>query len=87
MTEFVLPETKYARSGDLNIAYQIVGEGPIDILIVPGAISHLELVYELPGCINFINALALRAYHPIRQTRPRPFRSRVRRAVIGGTHG
>ena len=58
MTEFVLPETKYARSGDLNIAYQIVGEGPIDILIVPGAISHLELVYELPGCINFIQRLS-----------------------------
>ena len=58
MTDFVLPETRYARSGDLNIAYQVVGGGPIDILIVPGAISHLELVYELPGCINFIQRLS-----------------------------
>lgn len=38
MTDLVLPETRCARSGGLNIAYQVVGEGPIDILIVPGAI-------------------------------------------------
>jgi hypothetical protein len=49
MADFVMPQTQYARSGDINIAYQVVGEGPVDIIIVPGAISHLELAYELPG--------------------------------------
>ena len=42
------PETRYARSGDVNIAYQVIGDGPIDLLIVPGSISHIELTYELP---------------------------------------
>lgn len=36
MIEFVLPETRYARSGDINIAYQVMGDGPIDIIAVPG---------------------------------------------------
>jgi pimeloyl-ACP methyl ester carboxylesterase len=58
MTDFVMPETRYARSGEVNIAYQVIGEGPIDILVVPGAISHLELVYDLPGCISFLQRLS-----------------------------
>jgi len=58
MTDFNMPETRYARSGDINIAYQVVGEGPVDVLIVPGAISHLELIYELPGCTNFMQRLS-----------------------------
>lgn len=52
MADFVLPQTFYARSGDVNIAYQVVGNGPIDIALVPGSISHLELVYELPNVIR-----------------------------------
>ena len=35
MTDFIMPMTRYARSGDVNIAYQVVGEGPIDVLVVP----------------------------------------------------
>jgi pimeloyl-ACP methyl ester carboxylesterase/class 3 adenylate cyclase len=58
MTDFVMPETRYARSGEVNIAYQVIGEEPIDILVVPGAISHLELVYDLPGCISFLQRLS-----------------------------
>jgi pimeloyl-ACP methyl ester carboxylesterase len=58
MVDFAIPETRYTRSGDVNIAYQVVGEGPIDILIVPGAISHGELVYELPGCARFVERLS-----------------------------
>lgn len=58
MADFAIPETRYTRSGDVNIAYQVIGEGPIDILIVPGAISHVELVYELPGCAKFIERLS-----------------------------
>jgi pimeloyl-ACP methyl ester carboxylesterase len=42
------PETKYARSGDLSIAYQVTGTGPPDIVAVPGFISHVELNWESP---------------------------------------
>ena len=37
------PETRYAKSGDVNIAYQVVGAGPLDLVYVPGWVSHLEL--------------------------------------------
>jgi hypothetical protein len=37
------PEVRYARNGDVNIAFQVVGSGPIDLLYIPGWISHLDL--------------------------------------------
>ena len=43
-----LPETRYAKSGDVNIAYQVLGDGPLDLVYVPGWISHVELAWELP---------------------------------------
>jgi pimeloyl-ACP methyl ester carboxylesterase len=43
------PETRYARSGQLSIAYQVVGDGPIDVVLVPGFVSHLEIGWELPA--------------------------------------
>jgi class 3 adenylate cyclase/pimeloyl-ACP methyl ester carboxylesterase len=58
MADFALPVTSYARCGDVNVAYQVVGDGPTDVLIIPGAISHLELVYDLPGTINFVQRLS-----------------------------
>src|SRR5215475_12808418 len=42
------PPTKYARSGDVSIAYQVVGDGPPDVLAIPGFVSHLELNWESP---------------------------------------
>jgi pimeloyl-ACP methyl ester carboxylesterase len=54
----MVPETRYARSGDLRIAYQVVGEGPIDLVLVPGFISNLDLVWDDPVLANFLNALA-----------------------------
>jgi len=44
----VLPKTKYARSGDVRIAYQITGDGPFDLVWAPGTMSHLDLDWELP---------------------------------------
>src|SRR5579871_193663 len=41
-------QTKYARNGDVLIAYRVFGEGPRDIILVPGTISHVELFWELP---------------------------------------
>jgi hypothetical protein len=41
-----VPEIRYARSGDISIAYQVVGDGPIDLVLVPGFVSNLELAWE-----------------------------------------
>jgi len=48
MSDFVLPETHYALSGEVNIAYQVMGDGPVDLVLVPGLISHVEFLHELP---------------------------------------
>jgi class 3 adenylate cyclase len=53
-----MPETKYARSGDYSIAYQVIGEGPIDLVYVPGFVSHVEIVWEEPHAVRFIERLA-----------------------------
>jgi class 3 adenylate cyclase len=53
-----LPSTKYARCGDVSIAYQILGEGPIDFVLVPGAIAHVEFLHELPGYTAFLHSLS-----------------------------
>ena len=37
-----IPETRYAKSGDDHIAYQVVGDGPIDLVFVPGWVSNVE---------------------------------------------
>jgi pimeloyl-ACP methyl ester carboxylesterase len=54
----VPPETRYARSGPLNIAYQVVGDGPCDLVLVPGWVSHVELGWELPPLARFLDRLA-----------------------------
>lgn len=38
-----MPETRYARSGDANIAYRVVGDGDVDLLWIPGFAQHVEL--------------------------------------------
>jgi len=43
-----LPKTQYARSGDLHIAYQVTGQGPLDLVWIPGFVSHLECMWEHP---------------------------------------
>ena len=43
------PEIRYARSGDVALAYQVTGDGPIDLVFVPGWISNIELAWELHG--------------------------------------
>jgi hypothetical protein len=42
------PKTQYARNGEVNIAYQVVGDGPIDLAVVPGFVSHLDLWWTIP---------------------------------------
>ncbi|URK87350.1 alpha/beta hydrolase [Rhizobium sp. RCAM05350] len=52
------PSTRYTRSGDLNIAYQVVGDGPIDIVYVPGWVSNLDYAWELPRLVHVFERLS-----------------------------
>jgi pimeloyl-ACP methyl ester carboxylesterase len=53
-----LTETRYAKSGEVHLAYQIVGDGPPDLVFVPGFASHVELQWEEPNQAHFFNRLA-----------------------------
>ena len=52
------PETQYAQSGELSIAYQTVGGGPIDLLFVPGFVSNVELMWERPAFAGMLERLS-----------------------------
>jgi len=54
----MVPRTQYARSGDLNIAYQVVGDGAFDLLWIPGFVSNVELIWEEPSSARFLERLA-----------------------------
>ena len=53
-----LPETMYARSGDVNIAYQVIGDAPLDLVFVMGWVSHLEYFWREPTFARFLMRLA-----------------------------
>ena len=61
-----MPLTQYARSGDVSIAYQVVprkqevppGVGPIDVVLVPGYVSHVELIWDFPGAVRMIERIS-----------------------------
>ena len=53
-----MPETRYARSGDLSIAYQVVGDGPVDLVFVPGFVSNVETWWEHPTVARFWERMA-----------------------------
>jgi pimeloyl-ACP methyl ester carboxylesterase/DNA-binding CsgD family transcriptional regulator len=54
----VVPTTRYAKSGEVNIAYQVFGDGSVDLVFVPGFISHIELAWEEPYLARFLRRLA-----------------------------
>ena len=54
----VVPVTRYAKSGEVSIAYQAFGDGPVDLVFVPGFISHIELAWEEPYLARFLRRLA-----------------------------
>jgi pimeloyl-ACP methyl ester carboxylesterase len=58
VSDFVLPETRYAQSGDVSIAYQVMGDGPVDIVLVPGLFSHVEFMHEMPGYTALLRRMA-----------------------------
>jgi pimeloyl-ACP methyl ester carboxylesterase len=52
------PQTRYAKSGDVSIAYQVVGAGPRDLVLVPGWVSNLEVYWEELSAARFFEGLA-----------------------------
>lgn len=52
------PEMHYARNGDISLAYWVIGEGPFDLVVIPGFVSHGELAMENPLWARFIKRLA-----------------------------
>lgn len=52
------PTTRYARSGDYSIAYQVVGDAPLDLVVVSGFVSHVEYAWEDPDFARFLDRLA-----------------------------
>ena len=51
------PDTRYAKSGDVRVAYQVTGEGPVDLVLAPGTASHLDLDWEWPEKASFLEQL------------------------------
>jgi pimeloyl-ACP methyl ester carboxylesterase len=52
-----VPETRYTRCGTINIAYQVFGEGPVDLVLVPGWVSNLDMMWEEPRLANWLRQL------------------------------
>jgi pimeloyl-ACP methyl ester carboxylesterase len=52
------PQTRYAKSGDVSIAYQVLGDGPIDLVLVLGFTTHLEVQWEMVAQARFFERLA-----------------------------
>ncbi len=54
----MMPETHYALSDGVNVAYQVIGDGPIDLVLVPGWVSNIEVFWEEPTMSRFLRRLA-----------------------------
>src|SRR5216683_2314213 len=52
------PKTRYAKSGEISIAYQVVGDGPRDLVFVPGWVSNIEVFWDEPSVVRFFERLA-----------------------------
>src|SRR6266849_4514127 len=54
----MVSEVRYARSGDVNIAYRIAGDGPFDVVFIPGTTSHVELAWTVPFLRTMFDRIA-----------------------------
>jgi pimeloyl-ACP methyl ester carboxylesterase len=52
------PKTRYAKSGGVSIAYQVLGDGPLDVVFIPGFVSNVEFYWELPSITRVFERLA-----------------------------
>src|SRR5438128_1882867 len=69
----VLRETRYAKSGEVHIAYQVVGDGPIDLVLIPGLFTHVEHQWEEPSFARFLERLASFSRQPLQEPREARF--------------
>jgi class 3 adenylate cyclase len=53
-----VPATRYVKSDDVHIAYQVIGDGPLDLVFVPGFVSHVDATWQVPGRSAFFSRLA-----------------------------
>jgi class 3 adenylate cyclase len=53
-----VPETRYAKSGDVHVAYQVIGDGALNLVFVPGFVSNVEAIWENPDSAHFFSRLA-----------------------------
>lgn len=53
----MVPDTHYAKNDGVHIAYQVWGEGDVDLVLVPGFVSHVEMIWELPAAARFLERL------------------------------
>ena len=51
------PLTQYAKSGNVNIAYQVAGRGPVDLVYIPGWVSNIDMMWKDPKIVPFLMAL------------------------------
>ncbi len=54
----MVPQTRYAKSGEVSIAYQVLGTGPPDLVCIPGWVSNIEICWESPEFARFLNRMA-----------------------------
>jgi hypothetical protein len=67
-TRRVKPETRYTRSGDVYIGYQVFGDGPFDLVVAPGFQSNIEFGWEFKGMAAALRGAGIvRARDPVRQ--------------------
>ena len=57
------PQARYARSGDVNIAYTVVGDGPFDLVYIQGFVSHVELAWRVPAYADFLRGAGADVAH------------------------
>ena len=53
-----LPTTRYAKSGNVHVAYQVFGQGPVDLIFFPGFVSNIEIYWEEPSVARWLRRLA-----------------------------
>jgi hypothetical protein len=51
-------DTQWASSGDVSIAYRVMGDGPLDVVLIPGFVSHVELMWDVPVFAHLLGRIA-----------------------------
>ena len=51
------PTTRYAKSGEVHVAYQVFGDGPVDLVLAPGFVSHIENYWDEPAFARWLSRL------------------------------